>query len=365
MVAAVAATAVLAMTPVMVATAAAGRSTGSAVMFKAPLTGAAEVPAAPSSATGVAMALFSDARHLSVAWSFSGLPAPVDMTAGIHLCQAPAGTVGPALAPLTADVVLLAGGTGGCGWSHLALNATMAKALFAGNLYLNVFIKGSPGGGLRGQLRAVITSAAADEGEAVVGPSDGPSDGFFGEDGDNVGLPVSEVPEVSTEEEPEASTVASFPAEDTPEASALVDFPAEDVPEASVDAAESGNDKDTFVGPSDGPTGEGDEGADFELEASTPAGFPTFDSPEASEPAAEFDNDEDPLVGPSDIPATEDDATAGFPAVDEPEASKPPATDGDYVGFGSDDTDGLAATPTAVPDAIATPTPYVVRVEWA
>ncbi|GAB0491676.1 hypothetical protein MMPV_002930 [Pyropia vietnamensis] len=363
MLAAVAATAVLVVAPVMVATAAAGRSTGSAVLFKAPLSGAAEVPAAPSSATGVAMALFSDARHLSVAWSFSGLPAPVDLTAGIHLCQAPAGAVGPALMPLTADVTLLAGGTGGCGWSYLALNATTTKALFAGNLYMNIFIKGSPRGGLRGQLRAVLNGAAADEGEVVVGPSEGPGDGFFGEDDDVVGSPVLEVPEASTEVLPEASTVAGFPAEDAPEASALATFPAEDVPEASVDVAESDNDKDTLVGPSDGPTGAGDEEADFELEASTPADFPAVGNPQASEPAAEFDGDEDALVGPSYGPETVDDTTVGFPAVEEPEESKLPASDGDFVGFGSGNTNELPATPTASPNVIATPTPYVVRVE--
>lgn len=122
MVAAVAATATLVAATAAVS-ASAGRSTGSAVVFKAPLSGAAEVPPVSSAATGVALALLSDAIHLSVTWSFSGLPTPVDLDVGIHLHEAPAWSNGPVLIPLTADVALKAGGTGGCGWTQVALNS--------------------------------------------------------------------------------------------------------------------------------------------------------------------------------------------------------------------------------------------------
>lgn len=321
----------------------AGRSTGSAVMFKAPLSGDAEVPPVPSDASGVALALLSDSVHLSVTWSFSGLPTPVDLNIGIHIHEAPAGQNGPILIPLTDDVVLMAGGTAGCGWSKIALNATQAQALTAGNLYLNIHTEGNPAGALRGQLLPTVSPTN--------GAADGPTD-----------IPT---------ESPAVDPTVVFPEPDAPEASVPPAFDVE-------------GDEGVLLGPSDGPT----------TESEVSAGIPSVDEPVASStPAAFGAGDDTTAADDSDdgFEGTDDDGLESTDDGDDLDGSDdiggnlaggqtaPPAPVG-----GDDDADGAAtATPAEAADTDAgagaadgeyssaelysddgaAPTPYVVRVE--
>ncbi|KAK1868884.1 hypothetical protein I4F81_011366 [Pyropia yezoensis] len=324
------------------AAAATGRSTGSAVVFKAPLSGAAEVPPVESAAAGVVLALLSDAVHLSVAWSFSGLPTPVDLGVGIHLHEAPAGANGPILVPLTDDAMLTAGGTGGCGWAKVALNASQAEALVAGNLYLNVHTEGNPGGALRGQLRQAVSAAIEAAGPAAAGA---------------------------------------------------------DLPEVTAPAADVDDDGGVAVGATDGPSVGGDEPAGFFPSAEEPDASPAPAAADGGDEDAGFEgNDEGddfgggaPDGGADGGDGLDDDAVAGGGNLAGGQTAPPVAADGgDDDDNDDDDDDDDTAAPTVsptvaadaegadaggaaggdgasgpYPDADAAPTPYVVRVERA
>ncbi len=117
------------------------------VTFTVPLTGAQQVPAVQTSATGSAD-LSYDASTRVVTWSitFSGLSSDATM-AHFH---------GPAATGKNADVKVWLSQKGSAIVSPLKGQATLspedAKEFAAGNLYINIHTKDHPAGEIRGQV---------------------------------------------------------------------------------------------------------------------------------------------------------------------------------------------------------------------
>ncbi len=114
------------------------------------LSGAQEVPAVETSATGSATATLSGST-LTVAGELSGLSSPVVEVAGSpgHIHQAPAGSNGDVIFPL---VVSMTDDTSGTFSLSTELNAEQVTAYNAGEFYLNFHTETNQGGELRGQI---------------------------------------------------------------------------------------------------------------------------------------------------------------------------------------------------------------------
>lgn len=114
------------------------------------LSGAQEVPAVETAATGTATSTLTGTM-LMVAGEFSGLSSPLMEVAGTpgHVHQAPAGENGDVVFPLT---VSSADGMSGTFSLSTELTPEQLAAYNAGELYLNFHTEMHGGGELRGQL---------------------------------------------------------------------------------------------------------------------------------------------------------------------------------------------------------------------
>jgi len=116
--------------------------------FSANLTGAEEVPAVASAATGVGLVTIdTDRRTLNASVVIAGM---ADTDAHIHV--APPGASGPVVFPLarTPDASV---------WTtRAALTDAQLSALKAGNYYFNVHSAAFPNGEIRGQIQWVMPS---------------------------------------------------------------------------------------------------------------------------------------------------------------------------------------------------------------
>ena len=138
------------------------------VTLQATLSGANEVPANTSTATGSAiMVIDTDTRAFTLDLTFTGLTTP--SRAG-HIHNGAAGTNGPVIFGLdsAATWALIPGGTSGvtsfttCGpvASPTLFPAAQLANLLAGNNYVNIHSTGIPSGELRGQLVVIPAPAA-------------------------------------------------------------------------------------------------------------------------------------------------------------------------------------------------------------
>jgi hypothetical protein len=114
------------------------------------LSGAQEVPAVETSATGTATSTLSG-NMLTVAGEFSGLSSPLVEIAGTpgHVHQAPVGENGDVVFPLT---VMSADGMSGSFSLSTELTPEQLAAYNAGEFYVNLHTEMNQGGELRGQL---------------------------------------------------------------------------------------------------------------------------------------------------------------------------------------------------------------------
>lgn len=114
------------------------------------LSGAQEVPAVGTSATGTATTTLSGST-LTVAGEFSGLSSPLVEVAGSsgHIHQAPAGSNGDVVFPL---VVSTTDETSGTFSLSTELSPEQVTAYNAGEFYLNFHTETNQGGELRGQI---------------------------------------------------------------------------------------------------------------------------------------------------------------------------------------------------------------------
>jgi Cu/Zn superoxide dismutase len=114
------------------------------------LSGAQEVPAVETTATGTATSTLTGTM-LMVAGEFSGLSSPLMEIAGTpgHVHQAPAGENGDVVFPLT---VSSADGMSGTFSLSTELTPEQLAAYNAGEFYVNLHTEMHGGGELRGQL---------------------------------------------------------------------------------------------------------------------------------------------------------------------------------------------------------------------
>jgi len=114
------------------------------------LSGAQEVPAVETTATGTATSTLTGSM-LMVAGEFSGLSSPLVEIAGTpgHVHQAPAGENGDVILPLT---VSSADGVSGTFSLSTELTPEQLAAYNAGEFYVNFHTEMNQGGELRGQL---------------------------------------------------------------------------------------------------------------------------------------------------------------------------------------------------------------------
>jgi hypothetical protein len=114
--------------------------------FQVQLSGAQQVPAVQSDATGTADLTYNPTtRELTWSVSYSGLSGPVTMA---HFHNAAAGANGP-----VAIWVSKHGGTVSSPIKgHAQLTADQAKQFVAGDWYINVHTAAHPGGEIRGQV---------------------------------------------------------------------------------------------------------------------------------------------------------------------------------------------------------------------
>ena len=151
-----------------------GGSAWAAGQFRADLTGAAEVPANNSTATGSAHAkLHDNGTTLRVQLKYSGLSSGVT---GAHVHSGAAGSNGPVLIDLKPALGKTAGGV-----TNLVteIDAGAATQLRDGGLYVNVHTVQYPDGEIRGQLTAHPESAAADPSVVEEAKKDGEADSEY------------------------------------------------------------------------------------------------------------------------------------------------------------------------------------------
>jgi hypothetical protein len=113
------------------------------VTFTAALTGANEVPANPSTATGNATLTFNQTTNtFNIVTTYSG-----GLTAtGAHIHKGAPGVSGPIIFPFTQL-------TSPINYTSPALDSLQKADLLAGNYYVNVHSALYPGGEIRGQLK--------------------------------------------------------------------------------------------------------------------------------------------------------------------------------------------------------------------
>jgi hypothetical protein len=120
--------------------------------FSAVLSGAAEVPAVESNATGRVTAAL-DGTTLTVSGSFSGLASDFDTSIGAHIHSGALGSNGPVVFPLA--VTLDGDQRGGSFYAEantLTLTEEQVTALRQGLYYVNVHTEANPAGEIRGQI---------------------------------------------------------------------------------------------------------------------------------------------------------------------------------------------------------------------
>jgi hypothetical protein len=120
--------------------------------FSAVLSGAAEVPAVESIATGRVTAAL-DGTTLTVSGSFSGLASDFDTSIGAHIHSGARGSNGPVVFPLA--VALdgdRRGGSFAAEANTLTLTEEQVAALRQGLYYVNVHTETNPAGEIRGRL---------------------------------------------------------------------------------------------------------------------------------------------------------------------------------------------------------------------
>jgi hypothetical protein len=112
------------------------------VIFTAELSGANEVPANPSQATGKSTLTFNQTTNtFNIVTTYSG-----GLTAtGAHIHKGAPGVSGPIVFPFTPI-------TSPINYTSPALDSLQKADLFAGNYYVNVHSALYPGGEIRGQL---------------------------------------------------------------------------------------------------------------------------------------------------------------------------------------------------------------------
>ncbi|MEX2480342.1 MAG: CHRD domain-containing protein [Gammaproteobacteria bacterium] len=138
---------------------AAGNAQAAVLEFGALLSGAQEVPANASTATGSAFVLFNDAsKEFTWNLSFNGLSSAIggDGSPTAHVHKAPAGAEGPVEFAIDGSnpgtVVDGTGMTSGIFTGVRILTLAQESALFAGDLYFNLHTELFPGGEIRGQI---------------------------------------------------------------------------------------------------------------------------------------------------------------------------------------------------------------------
>ena len=125
------------------------------------LTGAQEVPANASTATGFATFEVDDVTgDYSFTLSVDGIfitQVAASSAGGLHIHNAPAGVNGPVVVNLFTDFVSLENVTlSGFTWKAAGTVAlALIDDLAAGNLYVNLHTEAFPGGEIRGQLEVV------------------------------------------------------------------------------------------------------------------------------------------------------------------------------------------------------------------
>lgn len=129
-----------------------------ATLYSASLDGLQSVPANGSSASGTVMAELTGST-LVVEGAFSGL---LGVFTASHIHNAPAGSNGGVLVPLSVTPDGPNGGSFASGSNTFALSPTAVAALEAGSAYINVHSTQFPGGEIRGQLREVPVAAATE-----------------------------------------------------------------------------------------------------------------------------------------------------------------------------------------------------------
>ncbi len=112
------------------------------VIFKATLTGTAEVPANVSAGTGTATLTFNTTSKIFTLAVTHSIATP---TAG-HIHKAAAGVSGGVIFPFTLPV------TSPIAYTSVALDATQEADLNANLYYVNIHTAAFPGGEIRGQL---------------------------------------------------------------------------------------------------------------------------------------------------------------------------------------------------------------------
>jgi len=118
--------------------------------FKANLTGAQEVPAVTTNATGTAVLTLTPAGGLNFIVTANGLSGPIG---GAHFHLGAAGTNGPIIRDITNS---FSGGTTATGsWRNTdtpALVDSVIAAFMAGRIYINIHTAANPNGEIRGQV---------------------------------------------------------------------------------------------------------------------------------------------------------------------------------------------------------------------
>jgi CHRD domain/Secretion system C-terminal sorting domain len=117
--------------------------------------GAQEVPANASTATGTVTGNYDQRSGLmAIKVAYSGLSANATLA---HIHRAPVGTNGSVQIDFT-PLGFTFGAQSGTFSKIILLNATQAADLLAGNLYVNIHNASFPGGEIRAQLNAPVTS---------------------------------------------------------------------------------------------------------------------------------------------------------------------------------------------------------------
>ena len=126
-----------------------------AIAVRGTFSGAQEVPANASTATGTVVGSYSPVGNvLGIKVTYAGLTA--NATAA-HIHRAPAGVSGPVIIDFT-PLGFTFGAQSGTFSKVIPLTPAQAADLLAGNLYVNIHNANFPGGEIRAQLNAPVTS---------------------------------------------------------------------------------------------------------------------------------------------------------------------------------------------------------------
>lgn len=129
--------------------------------FGGPLTGAQEVPAIVTAATGEGTAVISpDGSTITYIVTYSGLSGPA---AAAHIHTGAAGVAGGVILPLVVSASPMVGTLTAANFTPSGAITTFAQAvaaLQAGNTYFNIHTAAHPGGEIRGQIGVTVAARA-------------------------------------------------------------------------------------------------------------------------------------------------------------------------------------------------------------